>query len=37
MIKNEIEINHGSEYEIEIRANSVIAVELIKEEFKKLG
>lgn len=30
-------IPHGSDYEIEIRANSVIAVELIKEEFENLG
>ncbi|CAD8101643.1 unnamed protein product [Paramecium sonneborni] len=36
-IKNQIEIAHGCEYEIEIRASSVIAVELIKEEFEKLG
>ncbi|CAD8088171.1 unnamed protein product [Paramecium primaurelia] len=30
-------IPHGLECEIEIRANSIIPVELIKEEFKKLG
>jgi len=34
-IDNKIEISHGSEEEVEIRANTIWAVELIKEEVKK--
>jgi len=36
-LKNHTQIPHGSEEEMEIRAYTVLAVEEIKEEFKKQG
>ena len=37
VITNKNEIEHGSKYEVEIRAGTVVAVELIKEELAKKG
>ena len=37
IISNKNEIEHGSKYEVEIRAGTVVAVELIKEELAKNG
>lgn len=37
IVDNEIELKHNSEMEIEIRANMIYAVELIKEELNKNG
>ena len=37
VVANKNEIEHGSIYEVEIRAGTVVAVELIKEELAKKG